>query len=126
MKIAIPYENGTIFQHFGRTEQFKIYTVEDGKVVSSEVISTNGSGHGALSGLLGRLGVSKVICGGIGGGAKNALAAAGIKLYGGVQGNADEQLQALLRDELAYDPDTECDHHSHHGGFCGQHEDCRH
>ena len=51
MKIAVTYENGEIFQHFGRTEQFKLYDVEDNKVVSSEVVGTNGSGHGALAGL---------------------------------------------------------------------------
>ena len=50
MKIAVTYDNGQIFQHFGHTEQFKLYTVEDGKVVSSEVVDTNGSGHGALAG----------------------------------------------------------------------------
>jgi len=52
MKVAVTYENGQIFQHFGHTEQFKIYTTENGKIISSEVIDTNGSGHGALAGLL--------------------------------------------------------------------------
>ena len=83
MKIAVTYDQGQIFQHFGHTEQFKLYTVEDGKVVSSEVVDTNGSGHGALAGFLAEHQVQVLICGGIGGGAQNALAQAGIKLFGG-------------------------------------------
>ena len=96
MKIAVTYENGNIFQHFGHTEKFKVYDVEDGKIVSSEVIGTDGNGHGALAGVLGGLHVEALICGGIGGGAQNALAAAGIKLYGGVSGDADAAVEALL------------------------------
>ena len=83
MKIAVTYENGEIFQHFGHTEQFKIYDVDNGKVMSSQVVDTNGSGHGALAGFLKALNVDMLICGGIGGGAQAALAEAGIKLYGG-------------------------------------------
>ena len=52
MKIAATYDNGSIFQHFGKTEFFKVYEVEDNKIVSSEVIGSNGTGHGALAGLL--------------------------------------------------------------------------
>ena len=73
MKIAVTYDNGEIFQHFGKTESFKVYEVEDNKVVSSEVIGSNGTGHGALAGLLAEQGVNVLICGGIGGGAQTAL-----------------------------------------------------
>ena len=74
MKAAIPYENGQIFQHFGHTAQFKLYELQGGKVVSSQVVDTNGSGHGALAGFLQAQGVETLVCGGIGGGAKTALA----------------------------------------------------
>ena len=121
MKIAVTYENGNIFQHFGHTEKFKVYDVEDGKIVSSEVIGTDGNGHGALAGVLGGLHVEALICGGIGGGAQNALAAAGIKLYGGVSGSADEAVEALLKNELVYNPDVMCNHHDEHHGDCGSH-----
>ena len=60
MKIAATYDNGNIFQHFGKTEFFKVYEVEDNKVVSSEVISSNGTGHGALAGLLAEQGIRSV------------------------------------------------------------------
>ena len=125
MKIAVTYENGQIFQHFGHTEQFKIYTVEHGKVVSSEVMDTNGSGHGALAGFLSAQGVSVLICGGIGGGAQMALANAGIKLYGGVSGSCDEAVSALLLNRLNFNPEVKCDHHDHEHGeeghTCGSH-----
>lgn len=123
MKIAVTYENGEIFQHFGRTEQFKVYEVADNAVVSSEVVGTNGSGHGALAGLLSGLGVDTLICGGIGAGAQNALAAEGIKLYGGVSGGADAAVNALLNGTLNYSPDIHCDHHGHgEGHSCGGNE----
>ena len=120
MKIAVTYQNGEIFQHFGHTEQFKIYTVEDGKIISSEVVDTNGSGHGALAGLLSALGIDALICGGIGGGARMALAEAGIELYGGVSGSPDA---AVLDGTLGFDPNVKCDHHDHHGEghTCGDH-----
>ncbi|MDO5423343.1 MAG: NifB/NifX family molybdenum-iron cluster-binding protein [Eubacteriales bacterium] len=129
MKIAVTYENGQIFQHFGHTEAFKIYEVEDQKVVSSEVVSTNGSGHGALAGFLTEHGVQVLICGGIGGGAQNALASAGIQLFGGVSGNADDAVNALLGNSLNYNPDVKCNHHGEHEhhGDCGSHEhNCGH
>ena len=125
MKIAVTYENGQIFQHFGHTEQFKIYTVEDGKIVSSEVADTNGSGHGALAGFLTEKNVSVLICGGIGGGAQMALAEAGIKLYGGVSGPCDDAVNAFLASNLNFNPEVRCDHHDHEHGegehTCGSH-----
>jgi len=124
MRIAVTYENGQIFQHFGHTEAFKIYDVEDGKVVHSEVVDTNGSGHGALAGVLNALNADVLICGGIGGGAQTALAAAGIKLFGGVSGDADEAVNALINETLDYNPEVKCSHHEHNheeGQACGEH-----
>ena len=123
MKVAVTYENGEIFQHFGHTAQFKVYDVQDSAIVSSEVIDTNGSGHGALAGLLSDLCVDVLICGGIGGGAQMALAQAGIKLFGGVSGNADEAVAAYIDGTLFYNPNAKCDHHDHHGQehTCGDH-----
>ena len=122
MRIAVTYENGEIFQHFGHTEQFKIYDVEDGKIISSKVVDAGGSGYGALAGVLSALKVDALICGGIGGGAQNALAQAGIRLFGGVSGNADEAVNALLAGNLGYNPNVHCDHHDHEAGHsCGDH-----
>ena len=104
MKIAVTYENGQIFQHFGHTEQFKLYETADGKIVHVEVVDTNGSGHGALAGFLMQNGVDTLICGGIGDGAQAALVEAGIKLYGGVSGDADAAVSALLNGSLSYTP----------------------
>lgn len=125
MRIAVTYENGNIFQHFGHTKQFKLYDIEDGKVIKTELIDTNGSGHGALAGVLSAVKADILICGGIGGGAQMALAANGIKLYGGVSGNADEAVNAFVAGNLAFNPDVHCEHHDHeHGGethICGDH-----
>ncbi|MBE6794639.1 MAG: dinitrogenase iron-molybdenum cofactor biosynthesis protein [Ruminococcaceae bacterium] len=124
MKIAATYENGEVFQHFGHTAQFKLYEIEDGKIVNAEVVDTNGSGHGALAGLLAALNADVLICGGIGGGAQMALAQAGIKLFGGVHGDADLAVKAFLANCLNYDPEAKCNHHGHHhveGHNCGDH-----
>jgi len=124
MKIAVTYENGEIFQHFGHTENFKIYDVQDGKISNASILGTNGNGHGALADILKKENVNALICGGIGGGAKNALAEAGITLYGGVSGNADKAVDALLSGTLSYNPDAACGHHGEHhhgqGGHCGE------
>ena len=122
MKIAVTYENGQVFQHFGHTEQFKLYTASDGAITASQVVDTNGSGHGALAGFLKNLQVDALICGGIGGGARQALADAGIRLYGGVSGSADQAAASLLAGTLAYDPDVLCSHHQEEPAHsCGDH-----
>ena len=125
MRIAVTYENGQIFQHFGHTAQFKIYDVANGEIVRAEVVDTNGSGHGALAGFLMQLGVDALICGGIGGGAQMALAEVGIRLFGGVSGDADAAVNALIAGTLGYNPDVHCDHHDHEHGegghSCGSH-----
>lgn len=122
MRIAVTYAEGEIFQHFGHTQQFKIYEVENGNVISSQVMDTNGSGHGALASLLGGLKVNMLICGGIGGGAQMALAEAGIVVYGGVTGDADLAVADFLAGNLAYNPCVQCNHHHHEEGHsCGDH-----
>ncbi len=121
MKIAVTYDNGNIFQHFGRTESFKVYEVEDNKVVSSEVIGSNGVGHGALAGLLSEQSVDVLICGGIGGGAQQALAEAGVELVAGAEGDVDQAVEAYLKGELI-STGANCDHHHHEDGHsCGDH-----
>ena len=115
MKIAVTYDNGNVFQHFGKTENFKVYEVEDDKVVSSEVIGSNGTGHGALAGLLAEQGINVLICGGIGEGAQTALTEAGIEMVAGAQGNTDDVVEAYLKGELV-STGANCDHHHHEEG----------
>ena len=124
MRIAVTYADGEIFQHFGHTQQFKVYEVENGTIVASEVVDTNGSGHGALAGVLSALHADVLICGGIGGGAQMALAQAGIALYGGCSGDADAAVADLLAGTLRFNPNVQCNHHDHHHGeghTCGDH-----
>ena len=110
MNIAVTYENGEIFQHFGRTEQFKVYEVEDGRVVSAQVLPTNGTGHEALADFLAGNQIETVICGGLGGGMQMALNLVGIEVVSGIQGNADEAVEAYLRGELE-SAGVNCHHH---------------
>lgn len=134
MRIAVTYENGEVFQHFGHSEQFKLYDVAEGKIASEQIVETNGTGHGALAGFLQAAKVDALICGGIGMGARIALDDAGIKLYAGVRGSADDAAKALAEGRLEYDPDAHCDHHGHHpdgdcehhGGDCGHHHEGGH
>lgn len=126
MRIAVTYENGNIFQHFGHTEQFKLYDTEENSVKGSFVVPTESSGHGALAGFLKGHQVDALICGGIGGGAQQALAQAGIKLYGGVAGSADEAVQALINGTLSFSADANCDHHGEGHHSCGEHHGCGH
>lgn len=125
MKIAAAYENGMIFQHFGHTQQFKFYEIEDNNIVKEEIVSTMGSGHSAVAGFLKANNIDVLICGGIGGCAKAAIAQVGIKLYGGANGSADEAVKALITGTLKYNPDVKCNHHSHEHGesghTCGEH-----
>lgn len=124
MKIAVTYENGQVFQHFGRTEAFKIYTVEDGAVVSSEIFSSNGTGHEALAGLLAENGIDVIICGGMGAGAQAALQEAGIEIFAGAEGDADAAVASYLKGELV-NSGVNCDHHHEHeegeAGGCAGH-----
>ena len=121
MKIAVTYENGEVFQHFGHTEQFKVYEVEDGRVVSSRIVGSDGSGHSALASMLSGKSIDVLICGGIGGGAQAALEEAGIELCAGASGSADEAVEAYLRGELV-NTGANCDHHDQECS-CGEHED---
>lgn len=122
MRIAVTYENGEVFQHFGHAEQFKIYDVANGAVVYSQIVNTNGKGHGMLANFLAMNQVKTVICGGIGAGAKNALANADIKLYCGIIGCTDKAVNQLINGTLV-SRDVECNHaHQQH---CGDHQ-CNH
>jgi len=122
MKIAVPFSNGEVFQHFGHTEIFKLYEIQDGQVASIDIVETNGSGHEALAGFLADLSVNVLVCGGIGDGAQTALTAAGIEICSGAKGDADNAVSAYLRGELQ-SAGVNCDHHHDHeeGEGCGSH-----
>lgn len=119
MRIGVTYEKGEIFQHFGHTKQFKLYDVKNGKIEKTEVVLTNGQGHGALSSFLKQLNVEVLICGGMGAGAKNALSDAGIQIYGGVSGSSDEAVSNYIAGKLSFDTDAHCTHHEHEH-HCGE------
>ena len=129
MKLAVTYEDGNVFQHFGHTERFKIYDIENGRVIVATTVNTNGSGHGALADILKKINVDTLICGGFGEGAKKALSEANINLCGGVSGDADKAVEALLAGNLKFHSETTCDHRNdHRDSDCGNHgnRECSH
>ena len=124
MRIAIPYYEGMIFQHFGHARQFKIYEIENHQVLMEMIVEPEASGHAAIAQFLQSMDVRVVVCGNIGDGAMRALQEAGILFYGGVTGMADDAITALVAGKLAYDPSIKCEHHHDHdcdscGGDCG-------
>lgn len=127
MKLAVTYLAGQVFPHFGHSEFFKLYEIGDGKVLSGEVVPTQGAGHGALAVFLSERGVDALVCGGIGGGAIAALGAAGIRVFAGVEGDADSAAAAFAAGTLEYDANARCSHHEHHAeGDCGTHDCASH
>ena len=97
MRIAVTYENESVFQHFGKTSQFKLYDIENNEVKESQVVGTEGLGHGALA-----------ICGGIGRGAIMALSGSNINVVGGVTGDCDAAVKAYLAGTLTPDAEATC------------------
>lgn len=126
MRIAVTYENGMIGQHFGRTEHFKMYEIDDQTktITASLILDSNGAGHGALAGFLKEAEIGILICGGIGMGARAGLAQAGIEVFPGASGNADDAVEAFLKGNLAYNPDTDCNCHEHEHEH--EHGECSH
>lgn len=119
MRVAAAYENGEIFQHFGKTETFKLYDIDNGEIAATQIVTTQGTGgHGALAGFLKDNDVDVLLCGGIGGGAQDALISAGIELYGGLSGCADELVALLIKGKLEKSDLAACDHHGHGEGPC--------
>ena len=126
MKIAVPYSDGQVFQHFGKSEQFKIYDTIDDEIISSEIVDTSGSGHSALADFRKEEGAGVLICGGIGVGAVTALQNAGIQILGGAEGEADKCVEEFLGGRLHFGASgcascsSSCGHH--HGD--GDEEEC--
>ena len=119
MKIAVTYEKGEVFQHFGKTEQLKIYEIDQNKIINTNIIDTNGQGHGVLCDLLKNNNVDILLCGGLGTGAKNMLEENNIKVFAGVKGNTDKNVEDYLANKLEYDNEYKCNHHHH-----GEDHDC--
>lgn len=122
MKIAVTCENHQVFQHFGHTPEFAVFEVENQKIISEKILSSGDSGHGALANILALEQVDLLICGGIGGGAINALANAGIQVIGGAEGDVKAVVEAFAAGNLSVRENFHCNHHHHDAGHtCGDH-----
>ncbi len=126
MKIAVTCQNEEVFQHFGHTPEFALFEIVEGRMNGMTIVPTGDSGHGALAQFLSARGVEVLLCGGIGAGALNALADAGIKVVGGVSGHVIEAVGDYLKGTLEARSDFQCRHHDHEAGHdCAGHS-CGH
>lgn len=118
MKVAVTHEQGKIFEHFGRTQEFEIFNVEKGEIIESNIIGAPAEGHGAIVGFLNKQGVDVLICGGIGPGAVNSLKESGIAIYAGASGDVRVQVEAFLKGQLPEKGEANCNHHHEGGHSC--------
>lgn len=125
MKYAITCVNEEVFQHFGKCPSFLIVDIEEGIITKRCMLDADGNGHGALVSLLVNADVNTLICGGIGQGARDALANANITLISGASGNVEKVLNAVLDGTLKDEPNGKCNHHEGEHHTCGSHKhDC--
>ncbi|MDO4174225.1 MAG: NifB/NifX family molybdenum-iron cluster-binding protein [Eubacteriales bacterium] len=97
MKIAAAYENGQVCQQFDETKQFKLYTIEQDRVVSMDLVDLDApQGHAPRIALLKEQGAGLLVCGKISAAAQMELMQAGIAPFPGAYGDADMQVGALL------------------------------
>lgn len=115
MKIAIATEGNRVSQHFGRSEYFTVFEVEDQAVNNKQLLPTEGNQHGALPDFLASLGVAAVISGGMGGGAMQKLTQKSIAVYTGVHGSIDDAIHQYINNELKPVELSAASHESHHG-----------
>lgn len=121
MKVAIPWDGNKVFQHYGKSRIFAVFSVDEGEVRDLGMLDTEGSGgHEALAALLAEEEIDVLICGGIGAPARDRLAAAGIECVSGVEGWISDVIEAYAAGTLESDPGSVCAHHA--GGA----HDCEH
>ncbi len=116
MKLAIAYENGAVFQHFGKTAEFIMFDIQDGKIAGEEILDCNGVSHCALIDLLAEQGVDELIVGGMGAHAVEKCAANNITPHLGVQGDVRQVAQQLIEGTLEATGSVCSEEHSHHHG----------
>ena len=72
-RLALPLQNGSLCQHFGKAPQVLIVNIENGTVVSEEILTAPEHAHGSMPNFLKANSVTDVLCGGIGDGALQML-----------------------------------------------------
>jgi len=116
MKIAVPYHNGYVNDHFGHTDKYSVFSVsEENNVVNSEIVEANeGCGcHSGIAELLSSQGVTVMLAGNIGAGAIQHLYLNGIVVVRGCSGPVESVINAYLQGAIA-----------DNNQICHQHEGC--
>lgn len=121
MKVAVAYDNGEIYGHFGHCPQFAFY--EYGEYVyectKTLVDTSDRSGHEAMAKLMQEQGVDAVLCGQMGGEAKALLLSMGIVPIVGYTGHADTAADLLVTGQLPLSPGEDAGTCGGCGGSCG-------
>lgn len=119
-KIAIPTDGEIVNAHFGRSQAFTIFEVQDGKVTGEEHVDAKGyeHQHAGIAQLMKTKGVEAVICGGIGPGAITGLESAGLEVLRGASGSvrnvAQSYAEGTFTSSNAVCNHSHGDHHDDH------------
>ena len=111
MLVAITYENGEVFMHYGKTRQFIIFELDNNEIKSERIIDCGEYSHHTLADLLKLNNVDVVICGGCGVHAIESLEAKNIKVYNGACGDVHNVINEYINGKLKFNGATMCDCH---------------
>lgn len=112
MKIAIASEGNNVSGHFGFCEEFKMYEIEDGKVLNTKSIPNPGHKPGFLPVFLKEQGANIIVSGGMGGSAQQLFSDNGIEVIVGAQGSCDNIINTYIKGELE-STGSICNDHAH-------------
>lgn len=100
MRIAISTDGEFVSQHFGRCPSFTIVDLQDGKVISKEIVNNPGHQPGFIPQFLHEKGVEAIIAGGMGMRAARFFDELGIKPIMGINGRIDKVIEQLIKGTL--------------------------
>ena len=114
MKIAIANNDNMCTEHFGHCEGFKIYELENGKIINEDFIKNPGHKPGFLPMFLKEKGINVIISGGMGQMAQELFIENNIEVIVGANGENIELINQYLNGFLKSDKSI-CQKHEHEG-----------
>ena len=111
MRVAITYDDGNVFMHYGKTREFIIFEIENNEIKNEFILPCGEYSHHTLADLLSINNVDVLICGGCGGHAIESLEAKNIKIYNGACGDVHNVIKQYINEELTFNGATECGCH---------------
>jgi predicted Fe-Mo cluster-binding NifX family protein len=131
-KLAIPVLNGQLSSHFGQTQYFYFYEIDNNTTLNQSMETSPEQDHSAIPAWLSEQNVTDIIIGGIGGPAAEKLSDFDINIFeNGMSTSPNELSQMFINNQLSIFGDSCCgghDHeheheheHGHKNGGCGCH-----